>query len=411
MVEKAGKDYQNASIYEQEQLEKLYEEMLNGELPENTPKTEAGTKVKLPEKWKTGTPNYVETEEGKIVIPSKQIATVEAVAVGNGETVPVPIGFYYVGGNLSSGVVISDNIADQNKFAGQSDVPSGLKVKEDGTVENELIGNQFVWIPCEYEEYKKTNWGQGNVANRSNAFWDSTVDEAESIQTKQYGGFYVGRFEAGLASSIEEHTTEQTHTGSNQIYNKEGKPQSKAGLIPWIFVDWMHARTNAINMYNTGTVNSGLITGTQWDVMINKIASSDSTKSLTDSGTWGTYYDKATTEYIGRYATYNPSNGIISTFSSEVQTNGTKNENVYQLLTTGASDKTKAYNIYDVAGNLWEWTEETSFYGGNSATQYREIRGSGFGNSSNSFPVCYRYRFLDSTTSYDTGFRVVLYMK
>ena len=386
--------------------------MLNGELPENTPKTEAGTKVKLPEKWKTGTPNYVETEEGKIVIPSKQIATVEAVAVGNGETVPVPIGFYYVGGNLSSGVVISDNLADQNKFAGQSDVPSGLKVKEDGTVENELIGNQFVWIPCEYEGYIKTNWGQGNVANRSSACWDTTVDEAGSIQTKKYGGFYVGRFEAGLASSIEEHTTEQTHTGSNQIYNKEGTPQSKAGVIPWIFVDWTHARANAKSMYNTGTVNSGLITGTQWDVMINKIASIDSTKSLTDSGTWGTHYDKATTEYIGRYATYNPSNGIISTFSSEVQTNGTKNANVYQLLTTGASDKTRAYNIYDVAGNLWEWTEETSFYGGNSATQYRELRGGNYADKSANNPVSMRHGSAPASfTATSVAFRVVLYIK
>lgn len=386
--------------------------MLNGDLPENTPKTEAGTKVKLPEKWKTGTPNYVETEEGKIVIPSKQIATVEAVAVGNGETVPVPIGFYYVGGNLSSGVVISDNIADQNKYAGQSDVPSGLKVKEDGTVENELIGNQFVWIPCEYEEYKKTNWGQGEVANRSNACWDTTVEKAGSIQTKKYGGFYVGRYEAGLATTIEEYTTEQVSTGNNQIYNVEGIPQSKAGLIPWMFIDWTHAQANASSMYNTGTVNSGLITGTQWDVMINKIASIDSTKSLTDSSSWGTCYDNAVPGYVGRYATYNVTNNTLSTFSSEVQTNGTKNANVYQLLTTGASDKTKAYNIYDVAGNLWEWTEETSFYGGNSGTQYREMRGASFCNTSSTYPSCYRDgNYPISFTYFTIGFRVVLYMK
>ena len=165
-------------------------------------------------------------------------------------------------------------------------------------------------------------------------------------------------------------------------------------------------------MYNTGTVNSGLITGTQWDVMINKIASSDSTKSLTDSGTWGTYYDKATTEYIGRYATFNMTNKVMSTFSSEVQTNGTKNENSYTLLTTGASNKTRAYNIYDVAGNLWEWTEETSFYGGNSATQYRVLRGGNYGDKSANNAVCMRHGSVPASfTSSSCAFRVVLYIK
>ena len=146
--------------------------------------------------------------------------------------------------------------------------------------------------------------------------------------------------------------------------------------------------------------------------MINKIASSDSTKSLTDSGSWGNHLDKATTGYIGRYATYNTSNTTLSKFSSDIQTNGTKAANSYQILTTGASDKTRSYNIYDVAGNLWEWTEETSFYGGNSATQYREYRGGSFAYASAAFPACFRSGDNSaSTTNCSIGFRVVLYMK
>lgn len=393
-------------MYEQSELEKIYAEMLNGNLPENTPKTEAGTKVRLPDKWKTGTPNYIETTKGEIVIPSKQIATVEAVAVGNGETVPVPIGFYYVGGNLSSGVVISDNVADQNKFAGQAEVPSGLKVKEDGTIENELVGNQFVWIPCEYEGYTKTNWGQGSVVNRSNAYWSTVVDDVGKIQTKKYGGFYVGRYEAGLATTINEYDTVQV--GASTIYNVEGIPQSKAGIVPWNFIDWTHAQVNAESMYNTGTVNSGLITGTQWDVMINKIASSDNTKSLTDSSSWGNYINTTLT-YIGRSATN--TSGKTSVFGTE-ETNETKNKDVVTILTTGASENTKAYNIYDVAGNVFEWTEEISLFGGNSTTQYIEIRAGGGNVKSSEYPACYRHGKINiNNTSYDIGYRVVLYMK
>lgn len=52
------------------------------------------------------------------------------------------------------------------------------------------------------------------------------------MQTKKYDGFYVARFEAGLDANIVEFTTKQQHTGSNQIYNQEGTPQSKPGIVP-----------------------------------------------------------------------------------------------------------------------------------------------------------------------------------
>lgn len=423
LAEKAGKNYQDASVYEQSELEKLYKEMLNGNLPENTPTTEAGTKVRLPNGWKTGTPNYIETTKGEIVKESVEIATVEAIAVGNGKTVPVPIGFYYVGGNLESGVVISDSIADQNKYAGQADVPSGIEgvTNKEGKVEinRTLQGNQFVWIPCDISNYKKCNVWNGTTQTNTvlaNTWWDSSTAEAsEKIQIRKYGGFYVGRYEAGIATTIKEYNEDQSE--KSDIYNKEGIPQSKAGAIPWNFIDWTQSKSNAEKMYNTSTVNSGLITGTQWDVMINKIGSIKDEKGntkylLIDSGSWGNYYDKVTTGYTGRYATYDTSSKALSTFNGKIQTNGTKNADLKILLTTGASDKTRAYNIYDVAGNLWEWTEETSFSSGNSDTLYKVARGGVYMGDSTNFPVCYRRNNYGVSQCFDRiGFRVVLYMK
>ena len=93
---------------------------------------------------------------------------------GKANTIPVPKGFYYVGGILASGVVISDDARDKDKYKGIEDVPAGAVYSEDGTVKTYtdeeynnltaeqkkavLMGNQFVWIPCNEANYKKENF-------------------------------------------------------------------------------------------------------------------------------------------------------------------------------------------------------------------------------------------------------------
>ena len=179
--------------------------------------------------------------EGTIVQPKKNwnIETVTAVSVGNGDTVPVPIGFYYVGGNLNTGVIISDDEAD--KYDGTTD-------KTTWEYTTSLKGNQFVWIPCKEEQYVKSEVWNGIKQKPSgttstegtlcNSGWDKTTYTSELPQIRKYEGFYVGRYEAGLAKTITEFTSTQKHTTSNQVYNKEGIPQSKAGVVPWMFIDW-----------------------------------------------------------------------------------------------------------------------------------------------------------------------------
>ena len=154
--------YLNASIEEEKQLNELYNELgLLGDLPENTNKIDAGTVVKMPNNWFTTTPTYVSDKDGKEIVSSKRVSSVYAVSAGNGNTIPVPLEFYYVGGTLESGVVISDSKDDKNKYAGQDDVSKELK------------GNQFVWIPCTLSEYNKIDFrkrtgkmGYGNKFSR-----------------------------------------------------------------------------------------------------------------------------------------------------------------------------------------------------------------------------------------------------
>ena len=335
------------------------------------------------------------------------IETVKAISVGNGDTVPVPIGFYYVGGDLNTGVIISDN--EEDKYDGTTD-------KTTYEYTTQLKGNQFVWIPCKEEEYKKCEVWNGitqKSGTLANSAWDKTTYTAELPQIRKYEGFYVARYEAGLANTIQEFTSTQVHTGSNQVYNLEGKPQAKAGIIPWNFIDWTTSQANAKNMYNTESVSSGLITGTQWDVMLNKMVEKGTIESgdLTDSANWGNHMNNSI-EYTGRMARAWVSGSWYQGAFGEKTTSKTTSysSNNGDLLTTGASRQTERYHIYDIAGNLWEWTDECSTYSSNA--QYCVLRGGDDIDSSSVYPACYRSgNGTVSHTGLDVGFRVVLYIK
>ncbi|MCI8961486.1 MAG: hypothetical protein HFJ18_00975 [Clostridia bacterium] len=376
-------------------------QLSDANLPENTNSTQQGTVVAPKENW--------------------NIETVTGVSVGNGDTVPVPIGFYYVGGDLNTGVIISDNEEDQ--YDGTTD-------KTTWEYTTQLKGNQFVWIPCTEEEYKKSEVWNGIIQKTTgtttttgtlcHAGWDKTTYTSELPQIRKYGGFYVARYEAGLAKTITEFTATQQQTDLNQVYNLEGIPQAKAGVVPWMLIDWDHSQTNAKSMYNTASVSSGLITGTQWDVMLNKMVERGAIENsdLTSSVSWGNYSNNSI-EYTGRVARAYGSGGrwYLAAFGGNVEgkTSSYSSGNG-DLLTTGASRQTEKYHIYDVAGNLWEWTEEISLWKLGTAnetnTQCHVLRSSCFTSASGIYPPCYRMgTCMNSLTSLDIGFRVVLYLK
>ena len=338
---------------------------------------------------------YVKTDNGEEIKEETKVAAVYAVSDGQGNAVPVPYGFWYVGGNFSNGVIISDNESD--KYDGQTD-------KTEYSYTTKLKGNQFVWIPCKTSEYKREAWKSENTE------LDKTTSKVELLQIEKYGGFYVGRYEAGLASDMIEDISQ---------YNVYNKPQSKANLIPWNFLDWTHAKTNAESMYNKDNVSSGLITEIQWDVILNTMKNKEglSDSDISDSSNWGNYVNNSI-EYTGRKATATNNHGpgdTISKFEPEDGTSikgvtGVYSENYRgDLLTTGASSVTEKYHIFDMAGNLQEWTEEDSQC--TISSQNRVFRGGCLWNTAKKYGVTSRYTASINHYAAAVGFRVVLYIK
>lgn len=450
-AKQAKEEYTNAQIAEQESLNELEKQLADygKDLPENTPENpqEAGTEVKMPSNWYTTTSAYVSTEDGSVVKRAVKVASVTAIATGNGETVPVPNGFYYVGGTKATGVVISDNKADQNKYANytptgevKEGIPSGAIYKEDGSAKRivydergnvvldeftaeekntAILGNQFVWIPVSANEYVKKTWGKNANGNDTwNGTWERQTNTAELPQIQKYDGFYIGRYEAGtsnitLSTGVNFASQNTASSWENDEFSIRnglgnsvtGKITQKSGEIPYYHTDYETALKLSNSMYQTDYVQSGLVTGTMWDAMMKFIAGSDDT--IVTESSWGNYRNGSVTYTAGkgRFATVDLSDGAMT--SAFTKNDGSYN--YYGIKTTAVSEDVKKKNLYDVAGNLWEWTQEAS-YPNNTVESYM-LRGGSFRHSYFDCPPCYRAVNPATLTFTDRGFRPVLYIK
>lgn len=407
----AKQNYLDAETLESMQLNELYGYLITGKLPENTEDTDAGTIVNLPEKWKTSKPNYISVEDGSITKGTQLATTVYAVSDGKGNTIPVPINFYYVGGDLSngenSGVIISDN--EEDKYDGITD-------KTTHEYAPNLKGNQFIWIPCSIENYKKATGWNGVTANELAAdYFDTSTNSAEKVQIEKYGGFYVGRYEAGtseikginFATLESERYTDETH------YSKitSGNVTSKANEIPYFHTDYNTAVEMSERMYKNDAqrnsyVSSGLITGTMWDVMLKTMVEKTGCDPVESS--WGNYAVlKDEIDITGCRGMHCESGTNWSHGAWVAEDNYTKPNRTDVILTTGANSFSQKMHIYDVAGNLCEHTQEAA------ATTYEAnmVRGGGYGAWYDQYPAARRQPSDRDNTDTDLGFRVVLYIK
>ena len=260
------------------------------------------------------------------------------------EGVPVPKGFTYKEGRKDTGFVIQDK-----------------------------KGNEFVWVPVTESTYIKDTSFPGNAPTGDDTLPNGITDETADIV--KYGGFYIGRYEAGVPES------QTTINGtSSSTSNVKGIPVSKKDAIVWTRIDYTNAKANAEGMISTDYVQTGLLTGKAWDTTCNWIKDSlnsiNSSASLTNSRYYGNHIDSLA-----------PAN----------ENSGTKS-------TSGFNENWKVKNIYDLAGNVWEWTSEAN-------DSYFISRGGSYSNSGIENPVSLRNHGMSYYAGVDLGFRVRLYIK
>lgn len=167
-------------------------------------------------------------------------------------------------------------------------------------------------------------------------------DYSTSINTN--GGFYVGRYESDMDNEVHRQSLIKTNLSGQQAMN----------------------RAKAFNGM------SSLLTGEAWDRILDWIIEEDNNISLNDvlanSGDWGSYFD------------YYIEDGYWS----------------------AENTSSKANNIYDLAGNVWEYISQADY-----VDEYWLALHSRGGSIEDSAPAAERKPGSDRS---DCGYRIALYL-
>ena len=256
--------------------------------------------------------------------------------------------------------------------------------------------------------YSETGYSDTWYADNKNEGWLSeteykTLKNSMLKSVYENGGFYVGRYEAGIGTN----RTSKSATNSDGKYTIEGMsiPVSKADAYPYTYVTRTQAQ-NLANNVNSGTKTSSLMFGVQWDLVLAfmskdtaKITSTDDL--TTNSTTIGNYNDNLWTIKNAK-AQYSSNSG--STFNA-CPNPFKKESNSSILLTTGADSSFSVQNIYDIAGNVSEWTLEWTSSTGYSCT----FRGGSYIYNGSNIPAANRSN-SGTTNGYNSiGFRLSLW--
>ena len=359
----------------------------------------------------------------------------------------------YKGVTIPKGFTVSGISTEQSVDGGLViyDIPEGRTVNWTNPDSVKTQYNQFVWIPVEVNKTTEPKDTETSIASFKRSVWQDNARVANNAQSStsfpsssyswsdytepyskdsrdydgtgtgktgisaqiteltqsiyKYGGFYIGRYEAGSE-------TERTNSSGVTTLG------IKQDMYPYIYVKWGDSMSNigttgAVYLSNslyTGKtgygVKSMLCTGAAWDSMLDFVK--DSNHSVTDSTTWGNYKNSETFEITrGSYAVLNTSSYTLGSFNN-VESNYSKMKGKSILLTTGATgakERNSSKNIYDVAGNCYEWTTEAYDASG------RVVRGGRYDKDGSGSPASDRYN-VNPTGSYNgfDSFRPLLYV-
>jgi len=382
----------------------------------------------------------IEIAKYKITVTKEGVeVTQNPWVIASVDGVPIPKGFVasqYAGTETEPG----ENTKDGGLVIYEGTVP----VTKDNIDEARRTRNQYVWVPVEdFSDFVRKNFGLSNTISNElgNKYWEveldlttnmpldtqdsaymtkTTLDEVQLMyeSVKEYKGFYIARYEAGL--DIEDRKTSDDGEIKTVVYSMMNK--APYNYVRWTYNNVMDEDTNgavevARSIYPKTNTNYGVVStltyGVQWDRTLawwveTKATNGtgdvtiDSNAKLRDSRDFGNYrYNAIANSTFNSGASV--SRGYGETYTT-IDSSYAKEIGQEHLLTTGATEEARVNNIYDMAGNLHEWTMEGRI------THCHVVRGDRFVNW-DEYSVVSRSDYDPDEAYGSFGFRPALYIK
>lgn len=320
---------------------------------------------------------------------------------GSGE-IPTPPQTSELEEAKNAGTVFDRNTEIKDLYGNKVTVPEGFKIAKDsatdvtgGVVIEDVnhgvtAGSQFVWIPVgtiymnvEATERKTISLSrytfeqdgvsieQGENGIRecyyeyeTSGYGNTIAKDIQGFKTGvgNNGGYYIGRYEVGDASAEDDRT---------DISGTIGTAVSKAGEFVYNYVTQPEAATLSRNMYNSTSFTSDLMNSYAWDTAV---------------------------VFIQKF-----SDDIDYSLQTSLQDKLVKTGEA-----TDGTNKDVRCNIYDMAGNTYEWTTETCKDYNDNPYVPCTFRGGAYGETYN---VGGRLRQYPDFADDKYGFRSILYMR
>ena len=299
----SGTDLPEASTDPTEQTPTPIEEITKGEIFEETTKVEDATDdtFYVPGGFGIDEESPDEIDEGIVISNEDDTKQFVWIPVNDYTTM-----YQEAAGTKLTGVETTTDMYSKLRIRNGDSFTAGMPNSEDAR-EPDLLNDYDT-----DEQYYKDILGYNTPTEMAEAFVEEYEATYNSI--KKYKGFYIGRYE--LTGSVESPTVQKNQTVlTNQ--------------------NWYNLKKACTNVVSSKYAQSTMVYGNQWDeIMSWLVTTGDKTEQQVNenSADWGNYSD---------------STGAAATNSGNLQTSG-KNE------------AWKANNIYDLAGNCSEWTEEAS---------------------------------------------------
>ena len=322
----------------------------------------------------------------------------------------VPENSTVVEADASKGIVIKDK--NNNEWVWievpKTTVFSGLTIDTTNTLTEQNytdIKNKLIAYATTYREgssgqgrYWTDEWynGCGMTSDEYTAAYQKML---KSVYT--YGGFWIGRYEAGIEGTTTETTNARTSHTTVTI-GSSPKAISQKDAIPYNYVYCSEAQSLAKEMTPNNSYTSSLMFGIQWDLVCKylEVKGKLTTASInSNSSTWGNYSD------VTRIISSDKTKQSTDYGNTWTAITGTKPASSV-LLTTGASEETNKMNIYDFAGNEWEWTLEKA----SDSDDPCALRGGDYINTGSNRPASGRVYDYTTDSGISVGFRPTLYV-